>query len=156
VPNCAKFHPCWRYGANCEKLNPDLRLGDASGEAAGCGVDEGAREGTAALREAAAPLAGPRLVVELVVGEDAPGREEALPAGRGVAFAAPLDDEEELVRVVDALPVRLALPGGEAPAPPDGREADDDERAGAGAVASPMNSKKPMRSHLQRDANRFP
>ena len=155
MPNCAKFHPCWRYGANCEKLNPDLRLGEASGDAAGCGVDEGPREGTAAVRDAAAPLAGPRVVVELVVGEDAPGRGEVFVAGRGVAFAAPLDGEEELARVVDALPVRLALRGGEVLAPPDGREPDDDERAGAGAVASPMNSKKPIRSHLQRDANRF-
>ncbi len=152
MPNCAKFHPCWRYGANCEKLNPDLRLGDASGDAAGCGVDEGPLEG-AAVRDA--PLAGPRLVVELVVGEDAPGREEGLVAGRGAAFAAPLDDEEELARVVDALPVRLALRGGEVLAPPDGREPDDDELVGDGAVASPMNSKKPIRSHLQRDANRF-
>lgn len=148
------FQPCWRYGANCEKLNPRSLLADELGDP-GCPEDDGLRAGVLLARDAPAPLWVPRLVVELVVGEDAPGREEALAAGRGVAVVAPLDDEEELVRVVDALPVRLALRACGALAPPDGREPDDDERAGAGAVASPMNSKKPMRSHLQRDANRF-
>jgi hypothetical protein len=143
------FQPCWRYGANCEKLKPRSLLADELGDA-GCPDDDGLRAGVLLARDAPAPPWVPRLVVELVVPEeDTADREEGLAVG-GDVVAAPLDDE--LVRLVDPPPARGAVRDGVPLVPLDVRGLDDDERAGG--VASLSNSKNPMLSHQQRAANR--